>query len=496
MITLIRGTWVVGFEKGRHRVFRDGEVAFEDDTIIYAGPKFEGTPDRIIDASGCLVGPGFINLHAHPGIEIQASLIDLPEEGKRSRRLGPGLELCKQGFPFERSLTLDQQRVSALWGLTQLVRNGATTVFDPGGSGPIWWLGNPWTDEELLVKEAGRIGLRVYAATAFRSRMIYRDDEGNAHYYDDLEGGWRLFQRAVEFAEEYNGAYGGLVTTALSPHAVDNTHPEILEATKRTADEHGWIIQVHAAQFPWELGLLKERYGVRPIELLHRIGFLGENVILGHCIFIDRHSVAGSVGDDDLDLLAASGTSIVHSPLPFARGGYALETLPEYLDRGVNVSIGTDVWPADVVREMNLAWMAGKIIGHRADRPTAWEVYDIATLGGARALGRTDLGRLAPGAKADVTVIDMSRPDFGPVTDPIRTLITTAVGRDVRDVFIDGKPVLVHGEFPGLDRGALLEQATEVFDSWIEVASERDPRNPDVRELLIEPERGLEDQDV
>jgi cytosine/adenosine deaminase-related metal-dependent hydrolase len=417
-------------------------------------------------------------------------MIDMPEKGPRSRRLGASRELVKRGFPFEQSLNLDEQRISALWGLTQLIRHGSTTIFDPGGSGPIWWLGNPWSDEELLVKEAGRIGARVYAATAFRSRMIYRDIDGTPHYYDDLEGGWHLFNRAVEFAEEFNGAHNDRIRTALSPHAVDNTHPEILQATKCTADERGWLVQVHAAQFDWELKLVREKHGCTSVELLEQLGFLGANVILGHCIYIDRHSKSQS-GDNDLDRLASSGTAVVHSPLPFARGGNVLQDISEYLDRGVTVSIGTDIWPADIIRELNLAWMAGKIAAGRADRPTAWEIYDAATLGGAQALGRQDLGRLEEGAKADIIVIDMSAAEYGPITDPVRSLITAGMGRDVKEVFIDGQHVLVDGTFPGLDRTTLLEQAKGVFRTWCRVASQRDPRKLDVLELLIEPHRGL-----
>jgi len=491
MITLIRGSWVVGYDNGKQKIVRDGEVAFEDDKIIYVGTGFPGTADRVFDAPGCLVSPGFINLHSHPGVEIKAEMIDLPESGPNSRRIGVKKEIAEGGFPFEQSLTPHQQRASALVGLTQLVRHGSTTIFDPGGSGPLWWLGNPWGDEELLVEEAGRLGLRLYCATAYRSWMGYRDADGNTHYMEDLEGGWRLFHRAVEFAETYHGAYGGRVLTALSPHAVDNTHPEILKATKEAADERGWLIQVHAAQSTREVQVLRKRHGVGPIELLEQIGFLGDNVLLGHTIYIDRHS-ADNAGDSDLDRLARTGTSIVHSPLPFARAGQVLQTLPEYLDRGVTVALGTDIWPADMVRELNLAWMLGKVAGCRADRPTAWEVYEAATLGGAAAVGRSDIGRLEAGALADIIIVDLSRPDYGPISDPIRALVTSGAGTDVRDVFVDGRHILVNGEFPGLDRCGLLEEAYDILYQWCDVASQRDPRDINVVDRLVEPGRGLD----
>ena len=139
--------------------------------------------------------------------------------------------------------------------------------------------------------------------------------------------------------------------------------------------------------------------------------------------------------------------------MPFARTGEALYTLPRYLDHGITVGIGCDIWPADIIAEMRLAWFLGKHTNRTAERPTAMEVFTAATVGSADALGRSDLGRLAEGALADVVCIDLSRYHFGPVLDPVRALITCGTGQDVDAVFVGGEPVVVEGPGPQCRRG-------------------------------------------
>jgi cytosine/adenosine deaminase-related metal-dependent hydrolase len=175
--------------------------------------------------------------------------------------------------------------------------------------------------------------------------------------------------------------------------------------------------------------LIRERYGETPVGHLHRLGFLGPDVILGHCIYVSGHPDIGGDPDRDLALIAAAGSSVAHSPLPFARMGEALHTLPRYLDHGITVGIGCDIWPADIIAEMRLAWVLGKQTNRTAERPTCHEVFTAATVGSADALGRADLGRLAAGALADIVCVDLGRYHFGPILDPVRALVTCGTGK-------------------------------------------------------------------
>ncbi len=483
MITLIRGGWVVAHDGAGHRVVPGGEVAFEDARVIYAGERFEGTPDRIVEDRRWLVSPGFINLHGHIGVEIMAPLVDIP----RHRRFAPSRAFVERAPLFlEPTLTPEEQRLSAEYSLVQMLKCGATTIVDAAGSGPVWWLGNPPDDEALLAETAGRLGARVYLALSYRSARAYAHADGSRDWWWDEAMGMAGLREAVRFCLDHRGGHGGRVQTLLCPHATDNCSPELLRATKEAAARYGLLIQLHTAQYAHEVRLIRERYGATPVEHLHRIGFLGPEVILGHCIYVSGHPAVGGEPYRDLALIAGSGASVAHSPLPFARTGEALHTLPRYLRAGVNVGIGCDIWPADIIREMHLAWIVGKVVGRDAVEPTARQVFDCATLGSARALQRDDLGRLAPGARADIVCVDLGRYHIGPVLDPIRALVTLAAGQDVASVWIDGQPVVEHGRVLAADEAALQAAVPAILEKLYAAASARDPNDITVEAILTE----------
>jgi cytosine/adenosine deaminase-related metal-dependent hydrolase len=481
--TLIRAGWVVAFDGGRHRVVPGGEVAFEGSQILYAGPKWNGTATHVVDAPGMLASPGFINTHAHIGVELMAPFVDLPAAaGRRARYSVSETYAGRRELP--QSLTPEEQRISGEYGLVQQLKCGATTIVDAAGSGPLWWLGNPPGDEEMLLETTERVGARIYASLSYRSGRVYYGPDGPPHWYWDDEFGHEGLRRAVAFALKHRNTRGGLAQAMLCPHAVDNCSPELLVASKRAADEHGLLVQVHCAQYEFENQRIKERYGLTPVEHLARIGFLGPNVILGHTIYVQGHVAVGGDPARDLKLIADSGASVAHSPLPFARRGETLQSFGRYRAAGVNISIGCDIWPADIIAEMRLAWFLAKAIARTPDAPTCWDVYEAATLGGARALHRPDLGRLAAGATADILLIDLDRHHFGPIIDPIRALITCGTGQDVHSIWTQGRKVVEGGRVLHADEAALREGAARVYRSMALAARERDPVGAPVESLL------------
>ena len=248
----------------------------------------------------------------------------------------------------------------------------------------------------------------------------------------------------------------------------------MLRATKRHADELGCPIKLHAAQGLPELALIQEWHGKRSIELLGEIGFLGPNVAIPHVYYIGGRNGVEASGADELALLRETGTTVVHCPIPGARHARSLDTLEAYLAAGVNVAIGTDMFPPDIIRTLDYGSNMAK---QRAGSQTAGAPADLfraATLGGARMLGRDDLGRLAPGAKADITVIDLSALRTGPIDDPIRTLLMNAQ-RPRRE---DGSRRRAHGgggrHDPGLDVEAMRRRAQAYFETYRAAYSERD----------------------
>jgi len=472
MITLLRGGWVATWDGSRHLVFARGEVAFQGDQMLYAGPRFDGQADRVIDRPEWFICPGFINLHGHIGVEVMASLVDLP----LGVGVGPSETFVKESPLFmPATLAPEEQRLSAEFSLAQMLRTGSTTVVDAHGYGPVWWLGNPPHDEEMLVETVGRIGCRAYLALAFRSARSYLEPDGTRRFHWDEQMGRAGLEEGLRFALRHDGAFDGRVRCLLTPHHTMNCSPELLKMTLAAAREHDLRIQVHAAEYTLEIDMIRKRYGETPVGLLHRIGFLGPDIILGHCLYTSGHPDIGGDPARDLELIADAGSSVAHSPRLFATAGVALHTLPRYLDHGVNVGLGCDIWPADIIEEMRLAWLMGKHANRTAERPTCMEVFTAATAGSADALGRTDLGRLAAGARADIVCIDLSRYHFGPVLDPVRSLVAFGKGQDVDTVFVDGRMVVENGRVLNANEDKLRTAAPDIHRSLAKAVAERDP---------------------
>ena len=185
---------------------------------------------------------------------------------------------------------------------------------------------------------------------------------------------------------------------------------------------------------------------------------LGAGTIIGHGIFLNDHPWVHWPHGRDLDRLSASGTAVAHCPTVFQRRGIALRSFGRYRRAGVALGIGTDTYPHNMIEEMrhvliNSRLMSGDVFDLRTS-----DVFDAATVGGAAILGRDDIGRLAPGAKADLFMADLDHPAMRPVRDPLRSLIYVAGERPVRQVFVDGRQVVEDGRALAFDLPAALDR--------------------------------------
>ena len=456
MRTAIQGGDIVAYQSGGHRLLRGGVLVFEDDRIVFVGRRYEGPVDARIDASGKLVMPGLINVHCHPTIEAGGRLI--ADVGRR--------DYFHTGFLNYTAappgvLPLDARADRALGGrfaLVEMLRNGCTTVV------PI----APNADE--LIPIAGELGLRVYASPAYKSADYRLTDAGHLYYDWNEEAGLAGLERAKAFIRQHAGAHGGRVQGMLFPYQIDTCSPALLAATRKAADELGVGIEIHAGQNLLEFHEILRVHGKTPVELLAETGLLGPDLLVGHCIISTAHHLAAMPGGRDLELLAASGTTVAHCPLVFARRGNALESFARYRASGVNLALGTDTYPRDLISEMRWASLVGKIADHDFRVATAADVFSAATLGAAKALRRDDLGRLAPGAKADLVIVDMQSLRIGPYRDPIKALVNCATGDDVERVIVDGHTVVEDRRVVGVDERALLHAAQgEAEQLWATV---------------------------
>jgi cytosine/adenosine deaminase-related metal-dependent hydrolase len=435
--TAIRGGTIIAFDGTEHRQLEDGVLVFEGDRIVHVGRSYQGPAQRTIDATGKLVIPGLISTHAHVGLQEGGRFL---VDGGRRDFLRSGflnyLPMRKAGGPS--FLAKQDARASLQFGFASLLRHGVTTVvpFAPGGS----------DNGGTMVRTAGEMGLRIYyAPLATGGRYVY-DEEGRVELLMDENLGLGMLEKAAEFIREFDGACDGRVRPIIVLDEYYVSTPALRRRAKELAERSGLRLTLHFAEQLREFFETVTRTGRTPLQLLADEGFLGPQVILAHCLYLAGHSLVNYPFVDDLEILAASGASIAHSPAGIARRGLGLESFQRFLDRGVNIALATDAYPLDLFSEMRMTALACKLLERNHEAADAMAVFRAATLGGARALGRDDLGRLAPGAKADIVLLDVENLQFGVNPDPIRALVHLATGNMVDTVIVDGRTLVADGQ--------------------------------------------------
>jgi cytosine/adenosine deaminase-related metal-dependent hydrolase len=454
--TRIDAAHIIAYQDGGHRHLRDGTIVIDGNEIVHVGPagSWQGVVDETIDGSGMVVTPGFINTHTH----LYESPLDksfVEDKGRRQFYLSGLFEY----LPV-RSMAMDDEaaRACLAYSMAELLRTGTTTVMEIGAYA------------EEAVRQAERVGMRLYMGLGYRSGRWYTDDGMAVKYAWDEEAGLRGMDRAIQFIEAYDGAQNGRIKGFLSPSQVDTCTEDLLRRSRQAADSLGVPMALHTSQSVNEFLEMTRRHGKTPIEWLREIGFLGPDVILGHAIILAPGSWTQWSGDD-IGILAGTGTNVAHCVWVFARRGIAMESFARYLARGVNMTLGTDTCPQSMIEGLRYTAVVGKIVDRQTEVATAGDVFTAATLAGARALGRDDLGRIAPGAKADLLLWRGDSIFMTPLRDPIRNIVYSGQAEDLDTVLIDGEVRMRGRQIPGVDLAALtrdLQAAGERM--WANVA--------------------------
>ncbi len=397
---------------------RDGRIATIGKTTEGRNDGKERGPSlQVRDCRGCLILPGLIQAHIHLCQTLFRGLADdLRLEDWLVRRI----------WPLEAAHTEETVYWSAMLGAAELALGGTTAILDME---TVRYTGRAFEALE-------RVGIR---ATAGKCLMDAHPEGAPLELAESTDG---ALAEAETLAQRWHGVADGRLRVCFAPRFVPSCSGPLLRAASDLAERFDTQLHTHAAETIVERETVLRTTGLEEIAYLDSVGIAGPRAALAHCVWIDGHETAR---------LARQGTTVVHCPSSNLKLASGVAKIPELVAAGCRVAIGADGAPCnnrlDVFAEMRLAALIQKPrLG--ADALPAGQVLELATLGGARALGlEHDIGSIAPGKRADLVVLDLRDPHLHPATgDPVSLVVYTARASDVRDVFVDGRPVVLGHE--------------------------------------------------
>jgi 5-methylthioadenosine/S-adenosylhomocysteine deaminase len=431
---LISGGMVLTMDR-ENQLLDHGAVAVCGDEIVAVGEagllaeKIE-TKEQL-DASGCLIMPGLINLHTHAAMTCFRGLADdLPHEEWLHEHI----------FPVEaRHVDEDNVYWGTLLAVAEMIKSGTTTFCDG------------YFCEDGAARAVVAAGIRAVLAQG----VIDFPAPGVPNPKDNLK-------IAEEFVIRWQEESPRL-TPSIFCHSPYTCSPETLTQSKKMCGDHNILFQIHLAEIKAERDEIQSRYGRRPAEHLQALDLLDVNTICHHAVWVD---------DGEVGVLAETGVGVSHNPESNMKLASGVAPLPRMLEAGVKVGIGTDGCASnnnlDLLGEMDAAAKLHKVIHGDPSLVSAVQVVHMATRGGAAALGMAEMiGSLEPGKKADMITLDLNQPHLTPMYEPCSHLVYAARGSDVRDVIIDGRMVMRHRRLLPVDEKEVMARVREIAEQVI-----------------------------
>ena len=396
----------------RGAVLADGGVAVENGRIAQVASSADLEPlaanaKRVVDGSGHILMPGIINTHCHAADSLFRGLVE-------NLALEPWLQTVWKAEGA--ILNADTSRLGSVLGFAELLLSGVTSVMD------MFWY------PAETVRAARTVGIRVATGG------IFFDPPGVTGH--DLAG-------RIAAAEDFFNEFGASddIFQSIMPHGAYTVAPENLRTAKALAERHGALFSTHAAETRAEQADVTGRYGRSIIRHLDFLGLLDERTVLAHCVHLD---------DGEIEILARKGASVAHNPMSNLKLASGVARIPDMLDAGINVTLGTDGAISgndlDMWMALRLAATLHKGVSGRPEVVTTRQALAMLTTAGAKALGASDrIGSLEPGKFADMILIDLKRPHAVPVFDPVTHLVYSTAKSDVRHVFVGGEQVVRDG---------------------------------------------------
>jgi len=417
---VVRGLeWLLTVD-GRRRVLRDAAIAVRGGRFVAVGKTAEierrWSAPREIDGRGMVATPGLVDNHLHASFQLARGLAD---------EVNAQTFLFERMYPYEGQMEREDVEVSAALAAWELLRHGVTCVVDPGNYHP----------EATVAGMVPSLGL-------LPESMIEQTEQA--------------IEATEAVLERYGGTPGGQVRASASFRGLNNCSDELILGLKELAGRHQTFLQTHAcfSYSTHDSSLAQD--GMSEIERLERLGVLDEDMLLVHAGWLEPGEVA---------ILARRRPTLVAAPSSSMHNGYgalAVGRLPELMELGVNVSLGSDhacSGSVDMVREMFLVACGYKEVRMNPRVLPPETVVEMATLNGARGAGLgDDIGSVEVGKRADLVLFDATRPEWQPLFNPVSNLVYSATGPTVAHVLVEGEQVVRDGRLVRVDEAALLEE--------------------------------------
>lgn len=406
-------------------VIQGGFVGVSGHNIVYLGTEKPREPaNRTVDCKGDILMPGLVNAHTHAAMCLMRGYADdYPLH----------TWLFDKVFPVEARLTEEAILAGARLAFAEMIRTGTTSISDM------------YFHQPRVAALAMETGMRVSLCNGIVALdgALHKDD--------------RAFVELAELLRDFHGRGDGLVRADASIHGEYTSTPGAWRYAAELAKERGLVLHLHLSETKKEHEECLARRGVTPARAFYENGVFEAKTMAAHCVW---------VSEDDRELLSACGVSAVHNPVSNLKLGSGIAPVADLMKHGVNVALGTDGCCSnnshDLFEEIKLAALLQKGATHNPTAVTAYQTLKMATVNGAKAQGREDyIGKVEPGMRADLILINTRSPGMQPVYSPQSAVAYAARGSDVRLTMINGKILYENGRFTTIDVERAMNDANQ-----------------------------------
>lgn len=430
MKTVIKNINIMTMDQ-RESIYKKGALAIDGDSLTYVGDMEDMPPElgieaNIVDGRGMAALPGFVNAHTHTAMTLfRGYADDLPLSEWLSEKI----------WPLEDRLLGEDAYWLSMLGAAEMIAAGVTT----------------FSDMYMFMEETARAALE----SGMRA-VLARGLQGPDSATEDRH-------REVAALAELNGSGNGRITTMIGPHSVYTCTPDYLRECLGLAQRYNTGIHIHLSETKKEVTDCKEAYGKTPVRLLKDLGLFDVPVLAAHCVHLT---------DEDLQTLADGNVGVAHCPASNMKLSSGFAPVQRMLDMGICVALGTDGAASNnnlsIIKEMGLTSLIMKGFSGNPSHLPVKTVLKMATKNGAKALGLDGVtGSLEPGKKADIVLIDTSKPHYMPMNDLASHLVYSASSGDVHSVWIDGRMVYEKGRFYTIDLQRLSREIERIRERVI-----------------------------